>query len=173
MPTNLVTSATNIAVNVVTNTATGALEQADGFLQSLTKLSPQASLVLALVLLGKVLKMVPSIDNRWIPAIIFPAGALGWCAITNWSWIAFIQGHIYGGCAVGIHQFWKLSLGETVSLVLRKIGGSLTAAGDQIGSTTIQRLPPSHHAPGTQPINPPTMPAPAPPTSSNQSSGQP
>ena len=116
------------------------LRPLEGILKDVLDLSPAMLLVLSLVIFGRVLKGFPPIHNRWIPAILFPAGAVGWCMMNSWTIMHFLQGQLFGGCAVGLNQLWKLSFSETISLILGKAGGWMSTI-----ARRVRRSKPEHH----------------------------
>lgn len=144
MATTNIIAATNAAFGGTNSveSVSAALQPVDDLITTVLSMSPPMLLLVSLVLFGKVLKTLP-INNKWIPAILFPLGAVGWCSLTSWSVVHFMQGHLFGGCAVGLHQFWTLSIGDTFAAVISKSAGWVGAMANLLRGKPEKPEPPA------------------------------
>lgn len=150
MSTNIATNLVSAATNSV-GISVESVQPVEDLVSTILSMSPATLLLVSLVVFGKVLKTTP-LNNKWIPAILFPAGAVGWCLLTSWSMVHFLQGHLFGGCAVGLHQFWTLSIGDTFAAVLSKGSGWMGSL------AAMMRRKPKDQKPADQAGKPPQNP---------------
>lgn len=64
-------------------------------------------LIPVLVIIGKIVKGIEMIDNKWIPMILLPLGVIGAMALGGWTVDAAIQGVLVAGAAVYANQLFK------------------------------------------------------------------
>lgn len=64
-------------------------------------------LIPVLVIIGKIVKGIEMIDNKWIPMILLPLGVIGAMALGGWTVDSAIQGVLVAGAAVYANQLFK------------------------------------------------------------------
>lgn len=64
-------------------------------------------LIPALLILGQIIKNIPSIPNWVIPLVLLAPGIAGTMAIVGWTVEGAVQGVLVTGAAVYGNQIWK------------------------------------------------------------------
>lgn len=64
-------------------------------------------LIPVLLIIGKIIKNIQKIPDKWIPVILLPLGILGSMALGGWTVDGAIQGILVTGAAVYGNQIYK------------------------------------------------------------------
>ena len=64
-------------------------------------------LIPVLIIIGRIIKNVQKIPDKWIPVILLPVGILGAMALGGWTVTSAIQGVLVTGAAVYGNQLVK------------------------------------------------------------------
>ncbi len=79
----------------------------DSIIDSVSQLGPPGVTLLVCLFVGRALKTWPKFDNAKIPTVLPLIGAVVFLLMMGPAWINLFKGFIYGGFAVGVHQWWK------------------------------------------------------------------
>jgi hypothetical protein len=70
-------------------------------------------LIPALIIIGQIIKNIPSVPNWMIPLALLVPGVIGTMAIVGWDVPGAVQGILVTGAAVYGNQLWKQVLGAS------------------------------------------------------------
>lgn len=77
-------------------------------MEILTYITENALIMIpVLLIIGKIIKNIQKIPDKWIPLILLPIGIVGAMALGSWTVDSAIQGVLVTGCAVYGNQVVK------------------------------------------------------------------